>query len=98
MLPDVENHLFRIAQESITNVLKHAPASQLHLTLAYQPLQVQLTVQDDGQGFDPGASSVPASVCWGCKSERWRSRDAHVYQPAGTGHHDRSTPARFTLG
>jgi signal transduction histidine kinase len=53
LLPEVENHLFRIAQESITNVLKHAQGSQIHLTLVYQLLQVQLTVQDNGQGFDP---------------------------------------------
>jgi len=48
----VENHLLRIAQEALTNALKHARASQIVVKLNYEPDQVCLRVCDDGVGFD----------------------------------------------
>lgn len=47
--------LFRIVQEILTNILKHAEAKTIKVTLHYRPAQFSLTVQDDGKGFDPGA-------------------------------------------
>jgi signal transduction histidine kinase len=44
----VEAHLFRIAQEAITNAIRHAGARSLVLTLQYAAAQVTLTVADDG--------------------------------------------------
>jgi len=41
---------YRILQESVTNVLKHAHASRIELTIAYQPDSVLLTVSDNGIG------------------------------------------------
>lgn len=52
---DVENELLRIAQESMTNVLKHAEARYVTLTLAFDTDAVHLWVADDGVGFDPAA-------------------------------------------
>ncbi|AIE87790.1 Sensor histidine kinase [Fimbriimonas ginsengisoli Gsoil 348] len=49
--PEVENALFRIAQESITNVVKHAGAAQVTVSVAFQGMSAELVVQDDGQGF-----------------------------------------------
>ena len=43
--------LFRIGQEALTNAVKHATAQQIHIELIYEPTQVRLRVQDDGQGF-----------------------------------------------
>lgn len=51
--PEVESNLLRIAQEALTNTLKHAEASESHTELVYEPGQVQLQVLDNGQGFDP---------------------------------------------
>ena len=48
--PQVEFALFRVAQEGLTNVRKHAAASRATLTLTYLPDRVQLAVEDDGQG------------------------------------------------
>ncbi|MCA9972925.1 MAG: GAF domain-containing sensor histidine kinase, partial [Anaerolineales bacterium] len=45
--------LYRLAQEALTNVVKHAQASQAWVTLAQQGDQLVLTVTDDGQGFTP---------------------------------------------
>jgi PAS domain S-box-containing protein len=49
---DVEMALFRISQEALTNVLKHAQAGTVRLTLAVDAQSVSLTIADDGCGFD----------------------------------------------
>jgi signal transduction histidine kinase len=54
--PDAENALFRIAQEAMNNVVKHANASLVTVTIAYSPAAIQVTVQDDGNGFAPGVA------------------------------------------
>lgn len=43
--------LYRIAQESLRNVLRHAQAGRAEVCLAYEPDEVRLTIQDDGVGF-----------------------------------------------
>lgn len=48
----VSMNLLRIAQESLTNALRHAQAQTIHLQLTYTPQQIQLQVCDDGCGFD----------------------------------------------
>lgn len=55
LAPAAEAELLRIAQESITNVLKHARAGKVEVCLSYGPGRVSLSVQDDGTGFDAGA-------------------------------------------
>lgn len=50
---EVEQACFRIAQESLTNVLRHAMASQVQLQLDDQGGGLRLQVVDDGDGFDP---------------------------------------------
>ncbi|BAY26478.1 serine/threonine protein kinase and signal transduction histidine kinase with GAF and PAS/PAC sensor [Calothrix sp. NIES-2100] len=49
---DLENNLFRIGQEALTNAIKHAVASEIHIELIYEPTQCSLRIKDDGQGFD----------------------------------------------
>ncbi|MCI0438135.1 MAG: sensor histidine kinase [Chloroflexi bacterium] len=44
--------MYRILQESLANVLKHANASRVTVTLAFEPKSVCLSVKDDGVGFD----------------------------------------------
>jgi signal transduction histidine kinase len=48
----IESHLLRIGQEATTNAVKHAQATIIRLELRYQPQSVQLSIQDDGLGFD----------------------------------------------
>ncbi|TQL90700.1 signal transduction histidine kinase [Actinoallomurus bryophytorum] len=57
MLADVEVALFRVAQEALTNVAKHAKASRVGLTLSYMDDVVLLDVRDDGVGFEPGVAN-----------------------------------------
>ena len=49
----VEAELLRIAQESITNVLKHAQARNVDVTLTYGAQAIRLSIRDNGLGFDP---------------------------------------------
>jgi signal transduction histidine kinase len=53
--PVVEDQLFRIGQEALTNALKHARASRLDVSLRFAPDALVLGVDDDGRGFDTTA-------------------------------------------
>lgn len=55
--PAIEVSLFRVAQESLTNVAKHAEASRVGVTLSYTGAEVLLDVRDDGRGFANGAGA-----------------------------------------
>lgn len=50
---EVEAALFRVAQEALANVAKHANATRTGLTLSYTDEAILLDVRDDGTGFDP---------------------------------------------
>jgi PAS domain S-box-containing protein len=52
-LPDpIKNGLFRIFQESLTNVGKHASANNIYVTLEQKEQELILSIEDDGQGFE----------------------------------------------
>ena len=51
--PRVEVALYRVCQEALTNVARHAHASRVTVRLVATPDEVRLVVQDDGRGFDP---------------------------------------------
>jgi PAS domain S-box-containing protein len=55
---EIELASFRIVQESITNVLRHASASEVAVQLDYTPERLRLSITDDGVGFDakPGSA------------------------------------------
>jgi signal transduction histidine kinase len=50
--PEAETALYRIVQESLTNVVKHAHAHSVSIVLARKPGAVALVIEDDGRGFD----------------------------------------------
>lgn len=51
--PRVTLGLYRVAQEAVTNALRHAGAAHLELRLVVGEGRVSLTVSDDGRGFSP---------------------------------------------
>jgi signal transduction histidine kinase len=55
--PEVEQHLYRIGEEAINNVARHANARNVSVTLAQKGSATLLTVQDDGCGFDRGQAA-----------------------------------------
>ncbi len=54
----VEVGLYRIAQEALSNAVQHADAKRVVIRLTYTPQRVQLAIDDDGSGFDPGRVSA----------------------------------------
>ena len=55
--PDLESNLYRLAQEALTNIAKHAAASRIEIGLFARDGVIVLNVSDDGVGFDPDAES-----------------------------------------
>ena len=51
--PAIETTIYRIVQEALTNVFKHARARQVSIVLTQKPTEVSAIVEDDGIGFDP---------------------------------------------
>jgi two-component system NarL family sensor kinase len=49
----IEVGLYRIVQEGLNNIVRHAGAKQVNLELAITSEQIQLMLDDDGDGFDP---------------------------------------------
>jgi signal transduction histidine kinase len=76
--PGVASHLFRIAQEGVTNALKHAQAQKIEIILAFKPDGVDLAVSDDGCGFDPLAPSANGHFGLRGLQERARALDAQL--------------------
>ena len=50
--PDVEQAVYRIAQEAVTNAVKHSKGKTLAVDLEFKDGKLELTVHDDGTGFD----------------------------------------------
>jgi PAS domain S-box-containing protein len=75
--PRVQIALYRIAQEALNNIAKHAGASQVEVTLRSQPGRVMLGVSDNGSGFDP-QDIRPDQMGLAIMKERAESIDAHL--------------------
>jgi len=57
LAPDLETVLYRVTQESLNNVGKHAGASRVTVSLAAENGSVRLRINDDGVGFDPAVAA-----------------------------------------
>jgi len=54
----VQITLYRIVQEALTNVARHASASRTYVNLSIREREILLAIWDDGHGFDPEAETV----------------------------------------
>jgi PAS domain S-box-containing protein len=70
--------LFRIVQESLTNVARHAGATRVDVTLANTETGIELTVSDNGRGFDMVAAQAGYSYGLQGMAERARLIDAKL--------------------
>lgn len=55
--PRMRKTLYRIVQEALTNIRKYAQATQVNVQLSTTANDVNLVIEDDGQGFDPNQQS-----------------------------------------
>jgi signal transduction histidine kinase len=70
--PDLATALFRILQEALTNIARHAEATHVAVELDDQPNHLTLVVRDDGKGITPGQLSATQSL--GLMGMRERAR------------------------
>jgi two-component system NarL family sensor kinase len=69
---DVKTVLFRVAQEALTNITKHAQATEVNVALDFSHGGVAMTVHDDGAGFDIRAVQAHPSRGIGLRNMRER--------------------------
>jgi signal transduction histidine kinase len=69
--PVIETVLFRLAQEALHNVIRHARVSEGRIHLEFQPQEVCLVISDSGVGFNPDQSFSPPRG-WGLAGMRER--------------------------
>lgn len=89
--PDVALHLLRITQEALANVRRHAHASQVWVSLARENGHLELTIADDGAGFDPATSLDRSHVGLASMRERVRSLDGQLTLATSPGQGTRVT-------
>ena len=82
---EVQLALYRISQEALNNVAKHAGSSQAEVSLRYYPEQVELIISDDGCGFDPSCVS-PEHLGLGIMYERAAAIQAMMKLTSSPGH------------
>jgi signal transduction histidine kinase len=61
--PEIETACFRIAQEALTNIARHAKAKSVHVNLQLTGNELRLSVLDDGRGFDQMALKARPPQC-----------------------------------
>lgn len=74
LAPEIEIAFYRVCQEALNNVVKHAMAQQVRITLIRTMTMLTLTVEDDGKGFEvvPCCKSAPDHLGYGILGMRER--------------------------
>ncbi|MFT8318712.1 MAG: sensor histidine kinase [Sporolactobacillus sp.] len=68
----VENHLFRLSQEALSNALRHSEATRVKISLTEKDQAVVLSIFDNGCGFDPKVDKIAS---YGLKTMRERAEE-----------------------
>ena len=79
--PEIETALYRIVQEALTNVVKHARARRVSVVVTRRPSSVATLIEDDGRGFDPGETGEGLGVVG--MRERVALIDGHLQIESG---------------
>lgn len=67
-----EEHLFRIVQEALSNILRHSEATKVKITLTEREYDIYLYISDNGKGFDPSKEKIAS---YGLKTMRERCEE-----------------------
>ncbi len=94
--PEVALHLLRITQEALANVRRHAHAGRVTVSLARDNGALELTISDDGQGFDAAGPPERGHIGLASMRERVRSLDGQLTFATSPGQGTRIT-ARVPL-
>lgn len=86
LTPEVRLGIYRIVQEALHNILRHAGADEAVVRLEYQDNVLRVTVRDNGTGFDPDKARRPTSLGLLSMRERAAAIDASfeiISRPGG---------------
>jgi signal transduction histidine kinase len=70
---DSESQVIRIVQEALNNVCKHARVDRARVRVECQDARLCVSVQDDGQGFDPALTISPSALHFGLQGMQERA-------------------------
>lgn len=86
LLPsELEIHLYRIVQEGLNNIIKHAEATEASVTIKKESQSIEVAIQDNGKGFDPNLTTGDRSgFGWISVRERAHPR-RQALDPIGAG-------------
>lgn len=70
----IDHHLLRVAQEAMTNAVKHAKARRIEVRLNYATTSIALTIRDDGCGFQTSVVLAGTQGHFGLRSLRTRAK------------------------
>ena len=72
---DVQRQLVRIVEEAVTNAVRHAGGTEIHVQLTYDRGSVALDISDDGVGFNPAERSGSPTAHFGLMGMRERCEE-----------------------
>jgi signal transduction histidine kinase len=81
----VDVTVYRVAQEALTNVMRHARAAQVRVRLVRGPGELRLTVQDDGRGMEAADASRGLGLLGAAERAAAAGGELSVHGPLGQG-------------
>jgi signal transduction histidine kinase len=74
--PIVQDEVFQIAREALSNAFRHSKASKIEVEITYTRREFQLRIRDDGDGMDPTVAETGRPGHWGILGMRERANQA----------------------
>jgi signal transduction histidine kinase len=82
---DIEIAVFRVVQEAITNIARHADVNEADVTLTVTPVHMQISIADSGKGFDSRSRSTSVSTGLSGMAERVNMAGGHFILQSAPG-------------
>ena len=83
---EVQVAIYRVCQEALNNVAKHAKASQVEIDVRHEPSGLELYIRDDGRGFDTSEQMPPGHYGLSMMRERAETVGAQLTVTSQLGH------------
>ncbi|HEX4809966.1 MAG TPA: two-component regulator propeller domain-containing protein [Bryobacteraceae bacterium] len=85
LTPKVEEELLKIAQEAVTNAVRHADAGHIDIELAFDTKNIHMTIADDGRGFVESGNDADLEGHYGLRGMRERAAEIDAQFRVDTG-------------
>ncbi|MEI6715521.1 MAG: sensor histidine kinase [Verrucomicrobiota bacterium] len=78
LAPSIENDVLRVAQEALTNAIRHGHPQRITCAVAFDPKEFRLVIKDDGAGFTPGSRTQSHQGGFGLSGMAERAKEIHA--------------------